>query len=62
MQLKDFYMDTSEFVDLLMNAYQGATTDRQIDFVADIQSRLDKYGDGMYITETQINYLEKLAK
>ena len=53
--------DASEFDELLADAENNATSDWDMNFVDDLRNRYDKYGERMYLSERQLEILERIA-
>lgn len=53
--------DASEFDELLADAGNNATSDWDMNFVDDLRNRYDKYGERMYLSERQLEILERIA-
>lgn len=56
----DVFTD-KEFADLLGSAEDGATTGWEMNFTSDLRDKWDQYGLDMFISEKQIEHLEKIA-
>ena len=50
-----------QFEQLLKDAEAGAETEREEDFVADMQQRFEEYGMRMYLSDAQEEWLKDLA-
>lgn len=57
----DLFDEVEAFADLLDAASDGASSEKEVDFVADIQERFDKYGSRTFISEAQLAWLRALA-
>ena len=49
------------FADLLGEAETQASTDWEMNFVADIKSRFEEYGDDTFVSEKQLDKLKAIA-
>lgn len=59
----DTVFDTlADFLDLIDEAEAGASTSKEIDFVADMRARADTYGGRAYVSEAQLEWLRALAE
>lgn len=61
-KLEEFYDDETEFSKLLDEAERESNNAPEDSFVDDMTSRFRRYGLQMYITNKQINWLQKIAK
>lgn len=61
-QISDIYDDTADFETLLNDASASAVSDFEIGFVNDMNERFQKYGDEMYLSTSQREALERIAK
>jgi hypothetical protein len=61
-KLEDFYNDETEFSALLDEAERESNNAAEDNFVDDMTNKFEKYGLQMYITQKQINWLQKIAK
>lgn len=52
----------SDFTELLDDAESNATTGWEMDLVADLKAKYDKYGDKMFISQKQIDALNRVAR
>lgn len=59
--ITDLFDDASEFDELLADAENNATSDWDMNFVDDLRNRYDKYGERMYLSERQLEILERIA-
>ena len=59
--IADLFDDASEFDELLADAENNATSDWDMNFVDDLRNRYDKYGERMYLSERQLEILERIA-
>jgi len=59
--ITDLFDDASEFDELLADAENNATSDWDMNFVDDLRNRYDKYGKRMYLSERQLEILERIA-
>ena len=59
--ITDLFDDASEFDELLADAGNNATSDWDMNFVDDLRNRYDKYGERMYLSERQLEILERIA-
>lgn len=58
----DMFDSIDEFDDLLSDATDRASGDWEIEFVSDIAQRYEDYEDRMFMSEKQIEILERIAK
>ena len=61
-QIADIYDDVSEFEELLEAAEAESSTAWEMEFLDGVRNRYEKYHDGTYISEKQIEILERIAK
>ncbi len=54
--------EIEDFEDLLDAAESNAVSGWDMDFTADLRNRHDQYGDRMYITDRQLEQLERIAE
>jgi hypothetical protein len=57
----DLFDDIDEFETLLSDAEAGADSDWETDFVDDVRNRYDEHGERMYLSERQLEILERIA-
>ena len=57
----DHFDDTDEFDKLLGLAWAGAETEWEIEFVGDIKSRFNEWGEKMFLSPRQLEVIQKLA-
>jgi hypothetical protein len=57
----DLFDDIDEFETLLSDAEAGADSDWETDFVDDLRNRYDEHGERMYLSERQLEILERIA-
>ena len=55
------YADYDTLGDMLQQAEVNASSDWEIQFVTDMQTKFELYGDDMYMTDRQWNVLSRLA-
>lgn len=60
-RVSDQFDDPADFQQLLSDAESQAKTEREQEFVADMNEKWEKYGPGMYLTEKQRNWLEEIV-
>lgn len=58
--VQDLY-DEDEFEALLDGARMNAANDWEEQFAADMQARYQQYGKRMFISESQVEHLERIA-
>lgn len=61
-RVKDAFPDLADFEQLLSDAESQATTEKEQEFVGDINAKYEKYGPGMYLTEKQREWLERIVE
>ncbi len=61
-RIADRFTSEKEFVDLLKSAESNAESELEENFVADIQEKFEKWGTSMFISDKQIDWLEKLGE
>ena len=61
-KLSELFASIKEFDDILFIAENNAKTDREMDFTTEIRLRYNKYGENMFITLKQRDYLENIAQ
>ena len=59
-RVQDLY-DEEEFEGLLDNARMNAANDWEESFVADMRTRFGAYGRRMFISDSQLEHLERIA-
>lgn len=57
----DEFDSETEFEDLLLNADQQASTDWEMSFVEDMRGRFEQYGMNTYISDKQLETLNRIA-
>jgi hypothetical protein len=60
-QARDIYDDEAEFSELLEDARMNAADDWEVNFVADLIKKFEKYGSGMYLSDLQNDRLKRIA-
>lgn len=60
-RVSDQFDDPADFQQLLSDAESQAKTEREQEFVSDMNEKWEKYGPGMYLTERQRNWLEEIV-
>lgn len=60
-QVKDEFDSATEFEDLLLNAEQQASNDWEMTFVSDTRDRFEQYGLKTYISDKQLETLNRIA-
>lgn len=58
---RDHFDDDRGLRIMLSDAAEGAKTEREMEFVGGLQERYEKYGVGMYLSTSQLDWLERLA-
>lgn len=58
----DIFDSLDEFENLLDDAEAGATTQKEMDFVADMRAKADTYGLRAFLSEAQLAWLRALAE
>ncbi len=53
--------DIDNYADLLESAELNAKNDWEMGFVFDLMNKFDEYGDDTYVSEVQLEKLEKIA-
>ena len=53
--------DIENYADILEQAELNAKNDWEMDFVFDLMNKFDEYGDDTYVSDAQIEKLEKIA-
>ena len=53
--------EIDNFYELLDEAESQASNDWEIDFVNDMRDKYDQYSDEMFVSEAQLEKLEKIA-
>ena len=59
-RVEDLY-SRKQFEQLMKDAEAGAETEREENFVQDIQQRFEEYGMRMYLSDAQEEWLKDLA-
>lgn len=54
--------DPTEFEDLLTEAASASLSVWEMDFVDDLRERFDQYGERMFLSERQLEWLEQIAR
>ena len=62
MKIKDKYPEIDEFDDLLADADSNAGNEWEMTFVDDIRERYEKYGGDTFVSEKQVEILNKIAR
>lgn len=60
-KVSDCYRDVSDFEQLLADAESQAKSEWDQDFVGDLQQRYEQYGHQMFISQRQIEILERIV-
>lgn len=58
----DWYDDGEDFESILKRAEQAAVTERDMEFIEDIQARWKEYGCRMFLSEAQDRWLTRLVE
>ena len=53
--------DIDNYADILESAELNAKNDWEMDFVFDLMNKFDEYGDDTFVSEAQLEKLEKIA-
>lgn len=53
--------DIEDFDEILEQAEANADSDWEIEFTTDMRSRYNQYGDRCFVSEKQIEHLERIA-
>ena len=61
MKVRHHFDDDEEFESLLSDAEINASSEWEMEFVADMRDRYEEYGTGMYLSDRQLEILERLA-
>lgn len=61
MKVGERYGDVSDFEQLLKDAESQARSEWEQEFVGDINERYERYGAGMFVTDKQIEILERIV-
>ncbi len=56
------FADSDEFTDVLAEAVAAATTDWEVEFTQNIESRYEKYGMDMYLSKAQVSQLQRIVQ
>lgn len=59
-QVQDIY-DDDEFEVLLESARMNAANDWEETFISDLSSKFEEYGKRMYLSDSQLEHLERIA-
>lgn len=62
MRVSDHDVPGGSFEDLLSEAESRAVRDWDTQFLDDIRSKFDEYGDDMYLSELQFEQVERIAE
>jgi len=60
-KVRDHFPDADEFEELLEDARMSAGNDWEETFVADIKARYERYGEDMFISNAQLDKLNKIV-
>ena len=60
-RVNDFYTD-AEFEALLDTAEGAAKTDKEETFISDLRERYDEYGDDMFLSDAQNDWLTRIVQ
>jgi hypothetical protein len=58
----DFFDSEDDFIQMLEAAEENATLDNEMKFVDDLTTRAKKYGAGTFLSESQYDWLKRIAK
>ena len=53
--------EIDEYEQLLSDAEDQAESEWEMDFVSDMMSKHEQYGDGTFVSDAQLSKLEKIA-
>jgi len=60
-KVRDHFDDEADFERLLDDADRYAAGEWQEEFVSDLRDRFEEYGMGMYLSDRQLEILERIA-
>jgi hypothetical protein len=60
-RVKDQFDDTTDFEQLLSDAESQAKSEREQEFVAEMNDKWEKYGADMFLSEKQRDWLESIV-
>ena len=60
-KVSDAYRDLEDFETLLRDAESQAKSEWAQEFVGDIQQRYEQYGGDMFLSQKQIEHLERIV-
>ena len=61
MKVSDCYPIKGDFAELLSDAQMSASTDWEVQFTEDMVNRFDEYGMDMFISQSQLENLERIV-
>ena len=61
MKVSDYYPIKGDFAELLSDAQMSASTDWEVQFTEDMVKRFDEYGMDMFISQSQLENLERIV-
>jgi len=60
-QVQDLFDDEAEFGELVESARMSAANDWEEKFVAGIIDKFERFGRGMYLSDLQLEHLNRIA-
>jgi hypothetical protein len=60
-RISEQFDDPADFQQLLSDAESQAKTEREQEFVSDMNQKWEQYGPGMYLSEKQRAWLEEIV-
>lgn len=61
MKVSDRYPNPGDFAELLIDAQDSASTEWEVQFTLDMTARYDQHGMEMFISDSQLENLERIA-
>jgi hypothetical protein len=55
------YYNLPDFKSWLEDAVSNATSEQEVKFSNDMQDRFDRYGENMFVSEPQINWIKRIG-
>lgn len=60
-QVRDHFEDADAFESLLSEAEYMAETEKEREFVSDLEAKFDEYGMKMFLSDRQLSWLQAIA-
>ena len=62
MRVADHFDEVDEFEDLISECETQASRDKDMNFVADMREKFDMYGADTFLSEAQLDWLNRIAE